>query len=129
MKQQFFITHTIRRTQIPALLASRIINAPSVKTLCPQTNFFSLYFRKNLMCLTLVCLLRVCQVLLSVPCKTVYRWVTANCCFTSDLCYPHTTFTVRMRKSILSSVSHSLNHGDCINKYLVSHTVGLSWCA
>jgi hypothetical protein len=51
--------------------------------LCPQTNCFSLYFRKNTTCLS-VGLLRICQVF-SVSCKTVCRWLRSNCCLTSDV--------------------------------------------
>jgi len=47
MKQQFFMTHKIRQTDISALLDSCITNAHSVKMLCPQNNFVLLYIRKN----------------------------------------------------------------------------------
>ena len=46
MKWQFNVTHTIRQTQIPALLNSWVTNTPSVKMLCPQKNCLFLYFRK-----------------------------------------------------------------------------------
>jgi hypothetical protein len=36
MKQQFVATHTIRQTEIFALLDSWVRNTPSVKMLCPQ---------------------------------------------------------------------------------------------
>ena len=37
VKQQFVVTHTIRQTEIPALLGSWITNVHSVKILYPQT--------------------------------------------------------------------------------------------
>jgi hypothetical protein len=36
MRRQFVVTHTIRQTQILALLDSWVTDAPSVKMLCPQ---------------------------------------------------------------------------------------------
>jgi len=36
MQQQLVVTHTIRQTEIPALLDSWVTNASSVKVLCPQ---------------------------------------------------------------------------------------------
>jgi hypothetical protein len=36
MQQQLVVTHTIRQTEIPALLDSWVTNAPSVKMFCPQ---------------------------------------------------------------------------------------------
>ena len=36
MKQQFFLTHTIHQTEIPALLDSWVTNTQIVKMLCPQ---------------------------------------------------------------------------------------------
>jgi hypothetical protein len=36
MKEQFVVTHTIRQTEIPALLDSWVTNTPSIKMLCPQ---------------------------------------------------------------------------------------------
>ena len=36
MKQQFVVTHTIRQTEIPALLDDWLTNTPCVKMLCPQ---------------------------------------------------------------------------------------------
>jgi len=35
-KQQFVVTHTIRQTEIPALLNGLVTNTPSVKILYPQ---------------------------------------------------------------------------------------------
>jgi hypothetical protein len=35
-EQQFVVTHTIRQTEMCALLYSWVKNTPSVKTLCPQ---------------------------------------------------------------------------------------------
>jgi hypothetical protein len=35
-KQQIVVAHTIRQTEIPALLDSWVINTPSVKLLCSQ---------------------------------------------------------------------------------------------
>jgi hypothetical protein len=82
MKQQFVVTHTIRQTEIPALLDSWVTNAPSVKMLQPQKNCFSLYFHRNIACLSVS--LRICQVF-PVSCKIVYWWVTTNCCFMIDI--------------------------------------------
>ena len=39
MEQLFVAKHTIRQTEIPALLDSLVTNTPSVKTQCPQTHF------------------------------------------------------------------------------------------
>jgi len=36
MKQQFFLTPTIRQTEIPALLDRWVTNTQSVKMSCPQ---------------------------------------------------------------------------------------------
>ena len=36
MKRQFVVTHTIRQTEMPALLDSCVTNTPSVKTFYPQ---------------------------------------------------------------------------------------------
>ena len=44
MTQTFVVIHTIRQTQIPALLDSSVTNTPCVKMLCPKQNGFSLYF-------------------------------------------------------------------------------------
>jgi hypothetical protein len=46
-RQQFFMTHKIRQTDISELLDSCVTNATSVKTLCLQNKFFVLYIRKN----------------------------------------------------------------------------------
>ena len=51
MKRLFVVTHTIRKSEIPALLECPVTNAPSVKMLCPQKNCLSSYFRKNITCL------------------------------------------------------------------------------
>ena len=62
MKEQIVVTHTIRQTEIPALLDSWVTNTPSVK-IYPQRNCFCLYFRKNITCL-IVGFLRICHVFL-----------------------------------------------------------------
>ena len=36
MKRQFVLAHTIRPTEIPALLHSSVTNTPYAKMLCPQ---------------------------------------------------------------------------------------------
>jgi hypothetical protein len=41
-KRQFVLSHTIRQTEIPVLLASWATNTPSVKMLCLQQNILSL---------------------------------------------------------------------------------------
>ena len=83
MKQQFVVTYTIRQTQIPELLGSWVTNTPYVKILCPQYNYLSFYFPKNVTCLS-VGLVRIGQVF-SVSYKIVYRWVTTDSCCMSDI--------------------------------------------
>ena len=78
MKQQFVINHTI-----PALLGSCVKNTTSGKILCPQESSLFLYFRQNKRGSNFG-LLRIYEVFY-VSCKTVYRWVTTNCCFISDI--------------------------------------------
>jgi hypothetical protein len=68
MKQQFIVTHTICKTAIPALLDSWVTNTLLSKYHVHK-DCFTLYFRKNVTCLS-VGLLRICQVF-SVFCKTV----------------------------------------------------------
>jgi hypothetical protein len=69
MKWQFVVTHTIQQTEIPVSQDSWVANTPSVKVLCPRNNCLSLYFRKNVTCVSLG-LLNICQ-FFSVSCKTV----------------------------------------------------------
>jgi len=95
MKRQFFVTHKIRKTEIFALLDTSVSNMPSVKMLCLQKRLLAFIssFSKNITCLN-VGLLRISQVFffVSVCCKTVCRWTTTNCCFTSSvLILPNTT--------------------------------------
>lgn len=47
MKRHFVVTHTVPKSGISALLGSWVTNTRSIKTLCPQNNCLSLYFRKN----------------------------------------------------------------------------------
>jgi hypothetical protein len=61
IKRRFVVTHTVRQTDIPALLDSCVTNTPSVKMLCSQTNCLSLHIRKDTMCLS-VGLLRIGRV-------------------------------------------------------------------
>jgi hypothetical protein len=42
MKQQFVVTHRVRQNEILALVDSWVTDAPSVKTLHPRKNRFSL---------------------------------------------------------------------------------------
>jgi hypothetical protein len=72
MKRQVVITHTVTKCDISALLDSWVTNTRSTKTLCPQKNGLSLYFRKNLTYLH-VDLLWIGQVFVS--CQTIYLWV------------------------------------------------------
>jgi hypothetical protein len=72
MKEQFEINHTTHKTEIPALQDSWFTNTPSVKTLYPQKNGFSLCFRKSLKWLN-IGLIRIC--FFSVSCKILYLWV------------------------------------------------------
>jgi hypothetical protein len=48
LKGQSLVTHTIRQTEIPALLDSWVTITSSVKILCPQTKCLPLYFRTNI---------------------------------------------------------------------------------
>ena len=43
LEKQFVVTHTIRQTQIPALLYSSVTNTAAVNMLYQQKNVFSLY--------------------------------------------------------------------------------------
>ena len=52
MERQFVVAHTIRRTEIPALLDSWVTNTPSLKMLCPQKKKISLYVRQNVIFLS-----------------------------------------------------------------------------
>jgi len=83
MKQQFAVTHTVRQTELPALLDSWFTNIPSVKMLCQQKKTVSLYFHKNITCLY-VGLLRIGQVS-AVSRKIVRGLVTTDCCFMGDI--------------------------------------------
>ena len=83
-KQQHDVTHTIRQTEIPDLLGSRVTSTPSVKMSCGQKNCLSINFRKKKTACWSVVLLGLGPIV-SVCCKTVCRWVTINCCFMSDM--------------------------------------------
>ena len=43
MNRQFAVTHTIRQTEIPALLYGWVTYTPSVRMLCPQKKIASPY--------------------------------------------------------------------------------------
>jgi len=88
VKQHFIVTQTIRKIEISALLGSWVTNTPAVKMLCPQENCFFLYCRKNMTCLC-IGLLGICQ-FFSFSRKTVFRLVTTNCSFVSDVTVPYT---------------------------------------
>jgi hypothetical protein len=82
MDRQFVVTHITRQTEISALFDIWLANTPSVKMLCSQKeNCFSLYFYQNITCLS-VDLLRMSRFFVFY--KTVYGWVTINCCFMGD---------------------------------------------
>ena len=49
MKQQFFVTHTVHQNEIPTLLDGWVTNTPSVES---TENSFSLYFCKNIICVS-----------------------------------------------------------------------------
>jgi len=68
--------------EISTLQNSWFTNTHSAQ-MYPQKNSFSLYFHKNITCLS-VGLLGICQVL-SVSPKTVYPCVTTNGCCTCDM--------------------------------------------
>ena len=57
-----------------------VTNTHSFKMLCPQKNCLSLYFHKNITCLS------ACSVedWSNYSFKTVYQWVTTRCCFMSN---------------------------------------------
>jgi hypothetical protein len=81
MKQQFVVTQTIRRTEILALLDSRVTNTPSVKIYAHRIAY--LYSSVRTTCLR-VRPLRVVHFFF--PASTIdYRWVTKNSSFMSDL--------------------------------------------
>lgn len=80
MKQQFVLAHTIRQTEIPALLECWVKNTPFVKILYPQKLRLVILFKKCLF----AGILRIGQVV-SLFRKTVYRLVTTNCCLMGDL--------------------------------------------
>jgi len=50
-KQQFAVTHTNCRTEIPTLPNSWVTNTPSVKLLCPQKIASPYIFVKNMTCI------------------------------------------------------------------------------
>jgi len=83
--QQLFVSHTIRQTEIPALVGSWVKNTVSVKILCPQKMFF-LYFRKHITCFS-VSLLRIGQV----PSASVKLRVVdyENFCLMNDVIHKH----------------------------------------
>jgi hypothetical protein len=85
MKRQFVVvSHTNRQTEIPALLDKLGYKHTCCQNVVPtKEEFLSLQFRKNITCVN-VGLLRIGQVS-CVSCKTVWRWVTSNCCFMSGL--------------------------------------------
>jgi hypothetical protein len=64
MKQQFVITHTICHTAIAALLDGSVTNKHTFCQNVATKKSLSLYFRKNVTCLSFG-LLRVCQFFLS----------------------------------------------------------------
>ena len=80
-QHQFDVILTILQTEIPALLDSWITNTPSVKMLCQKKKNSSPYIcvKAHLS----ASLLMISQVV-SLSCKTVYRWVTTDACFNSD---------------------------------------------
>ena len=77
----------IRRTQhnssdwASALADSWATKAPSAKMLCKQTICFSLHFRNNITCFSVVYWWSV-KLLLS----PVQLWIMADCCFRSNIC-------------------------------------------
>ena len=85
LKQQCVVVRTVHCSEIPTSLDRWVTNTPSDKMLCPQENCLSLYFHKNITCLS-VSLLRIGQVF-SVFCKTLYQWVMTCCCFMSDVIF------------------------------------------
>ena len=103
MKQQLVLAHTIRPTDIPALLYSSVTNTPYAKMLCPQRHSLSLHFRGNVRCL-IVCRLRIGHVF-RVFCKIVYRWDKTNCCFMKDMFPVRYELGKKKRYSILKRYS------------------------
>ena len=68
LKWRFVVSHTISQTDIPASLDCWVANTPSVKMLCPPNYCMSLFFRRNVTCLSdrilrirqVLCPLRLC---------------------------------------------------------------------
>jgi hypothetical protein len=110
-KQQHDVTHTIRQTEILDLLSSRVTSTPSVKMLCGQKNCLSV---KNTACWSVV-LLGFGRIV-SVCCKTVCRWVTANCCFMSEMSERktfQTNFSGTSETAIFFQISLYFCHNLC----------------
>ena len=81
MQQQVVVTYTISQSEILVSLDIWVKKTPSVKIVCTHTQKFrfSLYFRKNITCLS-AGLLMICQAFFLAPLK-LSRWVTTNCPF------------------------------------------------
>ena len=79
-KHQFVLFLTIPQIEIPPLVDSWIANTPSVKLLCPQKKASRYIFLNAYLSASLLIISQV----VSLSCKTVYRWVTTDVCFISD---------------------------------------------
>ena len=82
MKLKFVVTHIIRQTEIPALLDS----SGYKHALCQNavsTTKLKMKFRKTVTRLSV----GLSVTFFFVSCKTVYWWVTKNCCFMGDLLF------------------------------------------
>ena len=95
MKRQFFVNHTVTKSDISALLDSWVTNTHYAKTQCTQENGLSLYFRKNITYLH-VDLLWICQV-----------FCLPSNCISMGLCLFSTTHC-RLFKGLLCDLGQTL---------------------
>lgn len=79
-KQQFVITHTTHHTEISALLRQLVYK---------HTFYKNVVFPKKTLVLTCLQKHNILQesVSFSVSHKTVYQWITTNCCFMSHILF------------------------------------------
>lgn len=80
MKEQFFVTHTIRQTKVPALPVGLQIHHQSKS--CTHNKIASCIFVEIDV---FNCRSIKDQSSVSVSCKDVHRWFAINCCFMSDI--------------------------------------------
>ena len=96
MKQQFVVTHTIRQTDIPALLASWVTNTTLSKCCLQKKNCFLLHCRKKITCLS-VGPLMIGQVYFRILyCVGGLRQIDVSCAIQS---LPKSYFSITLRWS------------------------------